>query len=188
MKVAFFSNKNHLQQNHGLSSGKNNVRIGLETGNIYQVYGLIIIQGVINFYICDRLHQDFPVYYPADLFHVIDHHLSRFWIYNCIKGEESYSAFLFPEAFNDVYFFDKLTDGEKLEIDIFRKYKELMDLEFPDPSVTQLAQIGDEQWLICPDCVDAWESSGAVDALVRCPKCLKLFNNPRFNANRVDSK
>ena len=45
--------------------------------------------------------------------------------------------------------------------------------------------MGDDKWLICPDCIDAWESSSAIDPLVRCPKCLKVFNNPRFKTNVI---
>lgn len=169
MKVAYLS---------GIEGSES---IGLNTENYYQVYGIIIVKGVVNFYICDRFHQDFPVFYPASLFSVIDHHLSRYWIFSNIEGEVLFPAFLFPEAFNDVYFFDKLTDGEEFEVHIFKKYKELMDLEFPDVEITQIAQIGDEKWLICPDCIDAWEHVSAIDALVRCPKCQKIWNNPRYS-------
>lgn len=64
---------------------------------------------------------------------------------------------------------------EKLE-----EQKELIDLEFPDPSIKELAQVGDSEWLICPNCIDAWLWPNDKDALVRCPKCEKVFNNPRY--------
>ena len=63
--------------------------------------------------------------------------------------------------------------------------KELMDLEFPDPSISVSADVGGENWLICPDCLDAWECKNNIDALVKCPKCMKKLNNPRYT-NRLD--
>jgi uncharacterized CHY-type Zn-finger protein len=54
-----------------------------------------------------------------------------------------------------------------------------MNLEFPDPSIVESAQIGDDEWLICPKCIDAWKSTTR-DALVICPNCKKMFINPRY--------
>ena len=55
-----------------------------------------------------------------------------------------------------------------------------MDLEFPDSSISEVAQIGDDEWLICQQCFDAWQSTNYVDALVKCPTCQKIYNNPRY--------
>ena len=46
--------------------------------------------------------------------------------------------------------------------------------------ISEIAQIGDDEWLICPTCLDAWQYNDDKDALVRCPKCLKVLNNPRY--------
>jgi hypothetical protein len=55
-----------------------------------------------------------------------------------------------------------------------------MDLEFPDSSISETAQVGDGEWLICPSFIDAWKYGSNREALVRCPKCLKVYNNPRY--------
>ena len=55
-----------------------------------------------------------------------------------------------------------------------------MDLEFLDPSISNFAEIADDDWLMCPKCIDAWKSKGDRDALVKCSKCLTIFKNPRY--------
>jgi hypothetical protein len=101
-----------------------------------------------------------------------------------IKGEGliDVPCITFPEFAKDDDFYDDLIDGnggDPNEI-IFRKYKELMDMEFPDVSISVSAQLGDEEWLMCPLCIDAWQSKNFQDALVRCPFCETIFNNPRY--------
>lgn len=39
-----------------------------------------------------------------------------------------------------------------------------MDLEFSDPSITEVAEIGDKDGLICPKCIDAWKWDDNRDA------------------------
>ncbi len=76
----------------------------------------------------------------------------------------------YPEwANNHPEYYDKLTDGDEEEVSLFKTYKELMDVEFPDHSITESAAVGDSEWLICPDCMDAWNSPGDKDGMVICP-------------------
>ncbi|NNM43449.1 MAG: hypothetical protein HKM07_03820 [Chlamydiae bacterium] len=49
----------------------------------------------------------------------------------------------------------------------------------PDSEISTTAQILDENWLMCPDCVDAWESTSE-DKIVICPKCDRAYYNPRY--------
>ena len=74
---------------------------------------------------------------------------------------------------------DNLEEMEKAALEIFYKRKKEMDLEFQDESITEKASIVDNNWLMCPTCVDAWESSSIL-AMVECPKCKKIMHNPRF--------
>jgi hypothetical protein len=48
-----------------------------------------------------------------------------------------------------------------------------------DSTVSKAATVIDAQWLMCPDCVDAWKSSSK-DAMVVCPKCNQALHNPRY--------
>lgn len=86
----------------------------------------------------------------------------------------------FPEWASENSFYDNLTNWEPREEDIFSAYKEIMDLEFPDRQILEKAMIGDEKWLICHLCMDAWEQSSCSDGMVRCPKCKNIMHNPRY--------
>jgi len=113
--------------------------------------------------------------------------MSRFWEFDLIQENLGYVGpyISFPEWIQEEYFYSNLVDGEKRERTIFNRYKELMDLEFPDSSISISAEVGDENWLICPICIDAWECKNNIDALVKCPKCGGKMNNPRYT-DRLD--
>jgi hypothetical protein len=78
----------------------------------------------------------------------------------------------------------KMPDADDCEADILKTYKEPTNLKFQDPSLNQFAQIGDEEWLICPLCIDPWISRDTLDVLAQCPKCRTIFRNPRFLDSR----
>lgn len=151
----------------------------LEIGKEYNVYGMIVNEEV-RYYICETRQALFPVSRPASLFKILDNHLSRYWIFGFIEGFKKYPVWIFSEWINEPYFQDSLTDLAEREVQIFKSYKELMDLEFPDSFISEMAQLGDDEWLICTTCIDAWQHSSVKDALVRCPKCRKILNNPRY--------
>jgi hypothetical protein len=155
-------------------------------GKEYIVYGMIVHLGYIWYYICDETYSDYPVWHPSPLFEIINGQLSRFWIYSYKEGELSVlrPRWAFPEWANNPDFYDKLTDGEEREVKIFKSYKELMDLEFPDPAVSEVAQVGDNEWLICSICLEAWQSQNDQDGMVICPKCKKIMHNPRYQDTR----
>jgi len=150
----------------------------------YTVYGMTVRNGCIWYYTRDKAFTYFPRWKPSYFFEVVDPRLSRYWIYSCKKFKnysQAHPIITFPQwADNHPDFYDMLSDGEEKEVMIFKTYKELMDLEFPDSSISEIAQIGDDEWLICPTCLDAWQYNDDKDALVRCPKCLKVLNNPRY--------
>lgn len=129
--------------------------------------------------ICDALYTYHPMWMPHSFFELSSSHLSRYWIFSFKKDLQKNRFFLgFPEWASQQDFYDNLTDGEDREVAIFKAYKELMDLEFPDSSISEAAQIGDGEWLICPTCIDAWQSCNSYDALVKCPECRKKNKQP----------
>lgn len=163
---------------------KNNSDFYLDIGKEYTVYGMTIRDGLIWYYVCDRCFTYYPRWKPSSFFNVMDSRLSRYWIYSFKKFDnyaQAYPIITFPEWANEhPDFYDRLTDKDEYEVTIFKSYKELMDLEFPDYSISDIAQIGDDKWLICPMCIDGWQSCNNRDALVKCPKCLRVLNNPRY--------
>ena len=162
----------------------------LEVGMDYTVYGMTVRDDSIWYYICDSTYSYYPVWKPSAFFEVIDSRLSRYWIYTYKKLINYISAqpiITFPEwANNHPDYYDKLTDGDRKEVEIFKAYKEIMDLEFKDPKISLNAQIGDDEWLMCPTCIDAWQETNVKDALVKCPMCKKAMNNPRFKKKIYD--
>lgn len=149
-------------------------------GKEYVVYGITIAEGQIYYYICDEMYSYYPMTKPSSFFKVINAHCSRYWIFSLCENPEKFFKLMFPEWINESMFVTNLVDGEDREVKIFKAYKEAMDLEFPDSSITETAQIGDDEWLICPVCIDAWKSKNDLDALVICSECLSILNNPRF--------
>lgn len=184
MKIKCFSNKKAPLQTNVSSENESykqdSIYEFLHIGKEYTVYGMLIKHGQVWYYICDRAHTLFPIARPAYLFEIIDNRLSRYWVFGIIEGFEKQAVWTFSEWINEAYFQDNLTDDEEREKTVFKSYKELMDLEFPDSSISETAQSGDKEWLICPMCLDAWQYKSERDALVRCPKCLKVLNNPRY--------
>jgi len=53
------------------------------------------------------------------------------------------------------------------------------DLNRNDLSNYDKAEIIDQDWLICSNCIDAWESA-SITPMIRCPKCKNIMHNPRY--------
>jgi hypothetical protein len=104
----------------------------LEVGADYVVYGLTVFLGHVWYYVADENFSYYPVWKPGSLFEAVDGTLSRFWVYGWHPPDEhgdEYPIFSFPEWANDRFFYDRLTDGEAPAVDVFRRYKALMDEE-----------------------------------------------------------
>jgi hypothetical protein len=156
----------------------------LIVGKEYVVYAITEFDNNIWYCICEEGPIPDPQWNPSTLFEIKDGRLSRYWIFNFREAQNKLFPYIgFPEMVNDPSFYDELIDGDSEDnIAVFRKYKELMGLEFPDATVAEKAQIGDQDWLICPTCIDGWECSNTIDGMVRCPKCKKIMHNPRYQA------
>ncbi len=165
-------------------------KIPLIIGKQYVVYALSEFYKNIWYCIYDEYCTSYPMWTPSQFFELTDNHLSRHWVFSLKKDSSTTDVaqedlrlfFGFPEWATELGFYDRLTDGEEKEVALFKTYKELMDLEFPDSAISDRAQIGDSEWLICPDCLDAWNSPGDKDGMAICPKCKKMMHNPRYTA------
>jgi hypothetical protein len=153
-------------------------------GKEYTVYALGKSDGEPLYYLYDEYCSYYPMFHSSPFFEITDNHPSRYWVPS--KSEPNFLAY--PEWALDDNYYGNLIDDEAGESRIFRHYKALMDLEFPDSTITEKAQIGDAQWLICPTCIDAWQSPDNLDAVVICPKCQNMLHNPRYqNINHTTS-
>jgi hypothetical protein len=103
------------------------IKLALTIGKEYVVYAIREWKGTIWYYICDDIFSYYPMENPAPMFEVVDNRVSKYW-----QLEVSPNGLLtiaFEQWFTDPYFYDKLTDQEEAEVEIFEKVKELMDAE-----------------------------------------------------------
>jgi hypothetical protein len=103
----------------------------LKLNKEYQVYGFTLFLGHVWYYLCDEHFTYYPRWNPSPLFEVTDGRMSKYWVFGYDRGGSKHRMIVaFPEWANDPYYYDKLSDGEKSAVEIFRHYKRLMDLEF----------------------------------------------------------
>lgn len=154
----------------------------------YVVYAMTLHMGYVWYYICDEAFTYYPIWKPSPLFDVVDDRISRYWRYWTVRHPEekshlAYITWAYAEWANNPWdYYNALTDGEEQAVELFKKYKCLMDLEFPDPSVPvkyTTTMSSDNQWFICPECFESW-SSQKIDGMIECPKCKLILHNPLF--------
>ena len=123
-----------------------NEKFYIKEGKEYTTYALSVFDGTMWYCICDEVYNFYPKWYSSIFFKIIDNRLSRFWISGYREENNRILPFLsFPEWAKDPYFYGELIEDNSNDPNaiIFKKYKELMDLEFPDPSISEKAQVGD---------------------------------------------
>ena len=103
------------------------IELPLTVGKEYVVYAIRSWQGIVWYYICDDNYSYYPIQTPAPLFEVVDNRVSKYWRF--MLNPNGVLRFVFEQWFTDPYFYDKLTDQEEAEVEIFDKVKELMDAE-----------------------------------------------------------
>ena len=164
------------------SSCKITTEFPLKIDKEYIVYSMTIHDGYAWYVICDENFSYHPNWHPCPLFEIVDNRLSKYWLFFYGRANEFYlsqTIWAFPEWCHTRGYFDRLYDAEEKEIEIFEKYRQLMDLEFPDPSILDAAEKIDDEWLLCPFCIDAWQPNSKVGMVV-CPECKKTLHNPLY--------
>ena len=152
-------------------------------GSFYTVYAIAIREGVPWFFIADDLYEvlSYPLAYASVLFDETDNRVSSCWeVVVQVKDSNCEVIIAFKEWVNDANFFEHLIDGSDLEVQIFRRYKAFMDIEYPSPSITNKAELIGDAWFMCPICAEAWESESKL-GMIRCPKCFTCLLNPRYS-------
>ncbi len=156
----------------------------VEPGRGYTVYGMSLDSSSgIDYFVS----EEFPYCIPAELCEVVDGRIPRCWIYNqnIIKMRVPSPHLLlaanwgYPEYASVPDHYPGVVDGHPQHIAIFRRWKEIMDMEYPNPDVALTAGPLEGNWLQCPACLDAWESTSR-DGMVRCPACKAVQRNPRY--------
>jgi hypothetical protein len=159
--------------------------LDLSVGALYVVYAVEITRGWVRYFVADDAFSStlYPFGYSASFFEVVDSRVSRCWSIGCrgLDSAGSEVVFSFKEWATEETFYERLVDRADQEQGTFRVWKEFMDLEFPNPSIVDGAEVLDGGWLLCPKCSEAWESQGS-EGMTRCPKCRALLSNPFFMA------
>lgn len=166
-----------LDSNSGFSK---TTTFNLEIGKHYLVYGVTLFLGYIWYFLEDEAFSYYPIWNPSPLFEIVDGRLSRYWIcsFKNTNNGNFRTIFAFKEWANSPTFYEKLVDGEKEAVHRFAFYKERMDSEFVFPSVSIWAENLDGNWVMCPNCQEAWEGD-SLDEMVKCSKCCSLLINPK---------
>jgi hypothetical protein len=114
-----------------LSGFHEDTKFPLQLNKEYQVYGFTIFLGHVWYYLSDEHFTYYPRWNPSPLFEVTDGRLSKYWVFGYDREIAGGGRMIvaFPEWANDPYYYDALSDGEKDAVEIFLKYKKLMDAE-----------------------------------------------------------
>jgi len=107
------------------------MEFALTIGKEYVVYAFYERQGQVWYYIADDHYMYYPMQNPAPLFEVVDDRLSKYWRFKL--WENNLLEVAFPQWFTDYYFYDKLTDQEPAEVNLFKRIKAVMDREAEIP-------------------------------------------------------
>ena len=102
----------------------------LTPGKAYVVYAIAFRSGQVWLYVTDDDELYYPLSYPAALFNVVDARVSRHWHFRQTPGHLDHTAILaIPEWAGDRFFYDRLTDREDRECEVFTVAKQAMDAE-----------------------------------------------------------
>jgi hypothetical protein len=155
----------------------------LVVGKEYVVYAVVLSRGQILYLVQNEL-REYPLLVPCELFELSDGSVSRYWRYGVHSGDLGTVHVLGYREFADsLSHYEQIVEWAPRALGGYRRAKSLMDLEFPDPAITQLARSVEPGWLLCPECADAWACDSAA-AMVQCPKCHVVLRNPAWGGDR----
>lgn len=111
---------------------------------------------------------------PAELLRVIDCRISRHWRFSHDHfPERRINSFYwgFEEFALDESFREALFEYEEAALLIYRKRRELLNLEFRLPRITKKVTRLEGQWIMCSKCGGSWQEESSWNEMVRCPQC-----------------
>ncbi len=148
----------------------------------YVVYGIAFFKkGLSEYLIVDKYNN--PFWCPDEIFQIINNKLSSLWFFQKYKKDDGmiddWFVWGYNELVNNINHSDNLMEREDNDLNIFYKRKKEMDMEFPDDSIKEKASVVDQNWLMCTNCIEAWESL-SIFGMIECPKCKTIMHNPRY--------
>lgn len=117
-----------------LIESKNSEVIMLDEQRKYTVYSVLLGEQ-IKFLLEDDKVFSFPFYIPASELEIVDGTVSKYWKYSGPLLSNQYSSsrmpmLAFEELINDLYFYQKLVDGDEDAKRRWRLIRDKLDSEF----------------------------------------------------------
>jgi hypothetical protein len=134
MKVQCIKNRGDQISSRYIEAGMafEKTKYSLAIGEDYNVYGILVKHGLVLYLIVEG--ETFgvgyiPIWVPADLFRIIDNRLPNSMLYNTISNnvDEPISLWGYKELIEDIEHADRLTDGNRSDVEIFQNRKKEID-------------------------------------------------------------
>lgn len=111
-----------------LSDGQLNLELNVD----YTVYGIIFRDNSPWYYLCLDEDDEYPKPFAGEFFQVLDTRLSAYWSLSSqlMQNGGIQSQLVFKEWSEDSTFYERLVEGDPKAIELFRKYRSLMDREY----------------------------------------------------------
>lgn len=106
--------------------------IDLEIGREYTVYGVVFWDCSPWYYLCSEEYDEYPKPFASEFFSVSDDRLSAYWKLSTVGQTEGaiVSSLVFDEWAKDPSFYERLIEGDHEPIELFEKYRQLMNQEY----------------------------------------------------------
>jgi hypothetical protein len=148
----------------------------------YICYAIVFGPFIEWLFVMDETGTRYPTSFPRILFLLVDKFVSRYWtVGEHVDFKNNRSPILaFEEWAENEHFHGYLFEGDKDALTTFESYKKLMDVEFPRPDITEMAEpIDNPYWVFDSKSEESWQSN-PFDALIRVPNTNKFINNPYY--------
>ena len=169
----------HVARQNSRYFGHGLQHVPLTLQKTYVVYALMECPLGKWVYVADDDYPSiwYPLGYLLDFFEIMDERVSRTWkpgvMVSLAEGRGCLRTF--DEWSNDPSFYERLIDKESLEMEVFNKRKEFMDLEYPCREEFKSLVHFDLKWCQCPSCGCVWEDGVHTSGMKRCPACTEIL-------------
>ncbi len=145
----------------------------IKVGAEYDVHAVSVSDGIVEFQI---ISSEWPFFYPAALFEVIEGGLPSDWICRTFNNGRLQMV-IGPEFMaKDVESYSATLEMNPPQSDLFWERIRRIEAQQPKGNATVLL----DSWMQCPLCEEAWEER-IREAIVKCPKCNSVLHNPLYS-------
>ncbi|MCM1158616.1 MAG: hypothetical protein NC347_12470 [Clostridium sp.] len=110
----------------GKKGGTPETVLPIRVNSIYTVYGQVLSKGIMEYLILGE-GENYPSWYPAELFEIIDDRIYFGWMFNYRGGDDISAVWGYEELVRDEDYIYNLEDREELAIQMFLDRKKEID-------------------------------------------------------------